>query len=198
MVADVLAHASSFGTEDQRTRYLPLLASGEWIGAFCLSEPHAGSHAAAITTRAERAADGMASLEATLDAVAGGAAEAAEGAADAAGVGEEPVEEVIADPVPTDGAAPPAAPADTAAMDNALRLVQNDWITGDTITGYFTSVVESPSDSVPLIGEGEDGSLETVPLVDAVAADTVAADTTLVLERLVAVGAARPRRDPRR
>ncbi len=41
------------GTEEQRQRYLPRLASGEWIGAFCLSEPHAGSDAAAITTRAD-------------------------------------------------------------------------------------------------------------------------------------------------
>src|SRR5690606_2933801 len=35
-------------------RYLPRLASGEWIGAFCLSEPHAGSDAAALSTRAEK------------------------------------------------------------------------------------------------------------------------------------------------
>lgn len=139
------------------------------------------------TTRAEGAADGMASLEATLDAVAGGAAEAAETAADTLGVGEEAADGVIGDPVPAEGAAPLAAPADTTAMDNALRLVQNDWITGDTITGYFTSVVESPQDSVPSVGE----ELEPVPLVDAMATDTVASDTTLVLERLVAVGAAR-------
>jgi len=44
----------SHGTEDQRRRYLPRLASGDWIGAFCLSEPHAGSDAVAMTTRAER------------------------------------------------------------------------------------------------------------------------------------------------
>ena len=42
------------GTEAQRQRYLPRLASGEWIGAFCLSEPHAGSDAAALSTRAEK------------------------------------------------------------------------------------------------------------------------------------------------
>ncbi len=46
------------GTEEQRRKYLPLLASGRWIGAFCLSEPQAGSDAAAITTRAERTKDG--------------------------------------------------------------------------------------------------------------------------------------------
>ena len=44
----------SFGNEEQRQAWLPRLASGEWIGAFCLSEPHCGSDAAAITTRAVR------------------------------------------------------------------------------------------------------------------------------------------------
>ncbi|NOT37882.1 MAG: acyl-CoA dehydrogenase [Saprospiraceae bacterium] len=33
------------GTEEQRKKYLPKLTSGEWIGAFCLSEPEAGSDA---------------------------------------------------------------------------------------------------------------------------------------------------------
>jgi len=42
-----------FGTEDQKQRYLPKLISGEWIGAYCLSEPHAGSDAQAARTRAE-------------------------------------------------------------------------------------------------------------------------------------------------
>ena len=43
-----------YGSDDQRQRWLPRLASGEWIGAFCLSEPHAGSDAAALRSRAER------------------------------------------------------------------------------------------------------------------------------------------------
>jgi acyl-CoA dehydrogenase len=43
-----------YGTEEQKERYLPCLASGEWIGAFCLSEPHAGSDAVAMTTHARR------------------------------------------------------------------------------------------------------------------------------------------------
>ena len=34
-----------FGTEAQKQKYLPKLASGEWIGSFCLSEPEAGSDA---------------------------------------------------------------------------------------------------------------------------------------------------------
>jgi acyl-CoA dehydrogenase family protein 9 len=47
-----------FGTEDQRRRYLPRLATGELIAAFALTEPSAGSDAAAIKTRAELAPDG--------------------------------------------------------------------------------------------------------------------------------------------
>ena len=47
-----------FGTEEQRTRYLPKLASGEQIAAFALTEPSAGSDAAAIQTRAEALPDG--------------------------------------------------------------------------------------------------------------------------------------------
>ena len=34
-----------YGTDDQKQKYLPKLASGEWIGSFCLSEPEAGSDA---------------------------------------------------------------------------------------------------------------------------------------------------------
>lgn len=44
---------SLFGREDQRARYLPRLTSGEWIGAYCLSEPNSGSDALSATTRAE-------------------------------------------------------------------------------------------------------------------------------------------------
>src|ERR1700734_277345 len=47
-----------FGTPDQRARYLPKLASGEMIAAFCLTEAGAGSDAASIRTRADRNADG--------------------------------------------------------------------------------------------------------------------------------------------
>ena len=45
------------GTEAQKKKYLRRLASGEWLGAFCLTEPQAGSDAAAIATRAERQGD---------------------------------------------------------------------------------------------------------------------------------------------
>jgi alkylation response protein AidB-like acyl-CoA dehydrogenase len=41
-----------FGTEQQKKKYLPKLASGELIGAYCLSEPQAGSDAQNLLTRA--------------------------------------------------------------------------------------------------------------------------------------------------
>lgn len=47
-----------FGTKEQQARYLPKLASGEWISAFALTEPEAGSDAANVQTRAEPTADG--------------------------------------------------------------------------------------------------------------------------------------------
>ena len=47
-----------FGTEEQKEKYLPKLATGEWIGAYCLSEPQAGSDAQNSLTRAELTPDG--------------------------------------------------------------------------------------------------------------------------------------------
>ena len=47
-----------FGTEEQKIRYLPKMATGECVGAFCLTEPHTGSDAAAIKTRARRVSGG--------------------------------------------------------------------------------------------------------------------------------------------
>lgn len=41
-----------FGTEEQKRKYLPKLATGEWIGSFCLSEPEAGSDATSQRTTA--------------------------------------------------------------------------------------------------------------------------------------------------
>ncbi|MBX4904738.1 acyl-CoA dehydrogenase family protein [Rhizobium bangladeshense] len=43
-----------FGTEEQRQRFLPKLATGEWIGGFALTEPQAGSDASNLKTRARR------------------------------------------------------------------------------------------------------------------------------------------------
>ncbi|HEU5140267.1 MAG TPA: acyl-CoA dehydrogenase family protein [Bacillales bacterium] len=45
------------GTEEQKQKYLPNLASGQWIGAFALTEPSAGSNAANLKTRAEKKGD---------------------------------------------------------------------------------------------------------------------------------------------
>ena len=45
------------GTKEQKEKYLPKMASGEWIGAFALTEPSAGSNAASLKTRAERKGD---------------------------------------------------------------------------------------------------------------------------------------------
>lgn len=45
------------GTEEQKKKYLPKMATGEWIGAFALTEPAAGSNAAALTTKAVRQGD---------------------------------------------------------------------------------------------------------------------------------------------
>ncbi len=47
-----------FGTAEQKARYLPKLASGEMIAAFCLTESGAGSDAASIRTQAVKNADG--------------------------------------------------------------------------------------------------------------------------------------------
>ena len=51
--APILEH----GTEEQKQKYLPKLASGEWIGAFGLTEPNAGTDAASQQTMAEEDGD---------------------------------------------------------------------------------------------------------------------------------------------
>ena len=45
------------GTEEQKRKFLPDMLGGELLGAYCLSEPHAGSDPAAMTTRARREGD---------------------------------------------------------------------------------------------------------------------------------------------
>ena len=47
-----------YGTEDQKKRYLPKLATAEWIAAYCLSESTSGSDAMNVRTRATLSADG--------------------------------------------------------------------------------------------------------------------------------------------
>jgi acyl-CoA dehydrogenase len=46
-----------FGTEEQKKKYVPKLASGEYLGAFCLTEPGAGSDAKSLKTKAVRQGD---------------------------------------------------------------------------------------------------------------------------------------------
>lgn len=46
-----------FGTEEQKQKYVPKLASGEYLGAFCLTEPSSGSDAASLKSRAVRNGD---------------------------------------------------------------------------------------------------------------------------------------------
>src|SRR5579871_2424186 len=47
-----------YGTEEQKQKYLPKLASGEWIAAYALTEPGVGSDAMGLSARAELSADG--------------------------------------------------------------------------------------------------------------------------------------------
>lgn len=55
MVQSIL---DKFGTKEQKKKYLPPLTSGEEIGAFCLSESHSGSDAAALKTTAKKVEGG--------------------------------------------------------------------------------------------------------------------------------------------
>lgn len=48
-----------FGNDEQRNRYLPKLTSGEWIGAYALSEPNSGSDAMSLTCKAVPDGDGF-------------------------------------------------------------------------------------------------------------------------------------------
>jgi len=63
----------TWGTDEQRRRWLPPMLSGERLGAFALTEPSAGSDAAALRTRATRldAVGGELGLDAPLEQVAG-------------------------------------------------------------------------------------------------------------------------------
>ncbi|HMM63587.1 MAG TPA: acyl-CoA dehydrogenase [Mesorhizobium sp.] len=54
----VMYPIQAYGSEEQRRKYLPKLASGEWIGCFGLTEPDAGSDPGGMKTRAEKTASG--------------------------------------------------------------------------------------------------------------------------------------------
>jgi alkylation response protein AidB-like acyl-CoA dehydrogenase len=51
-------HVLSFGTEEQKRKYLPKAATGEWLAAWALTEPGSGSDAAGLRTTAKREGDG--------------------------------------------------------------------------------------------------------------------------------------------
>ena len=52
------SHIRMAGSEEQKQKYLPKLASGEWLGGWGLTEPECGSDAAALLSRAEKDGDG--------------------------------------------------------------------------------------------------------------------------------------------
>jgi acyl-CoA dehydrogenase len=54
----VCSPIAKFANEAQKAHWLPKLASGETMGAYCLTEPGSGSDAAALATRAERSGEG--------------------------------------------------------------------------------------------------------------------------------------------
>ncbi|WP_066798215.1 acyl-CoA dehydrogenase [Sphingomonas soli] len=54
----VMHPINAYGTEEQKRKYLPKLASGEWVGCFGLTEPDAGSDPGGMRTRAEKTANG--------------------------------------------------------------------------------------------------------------------------------------------
>jgi len=56
----VMVPINEFGTEAQKLKYLPKLATGEWIGCFGLTEPNAGSDPGGMTTRATKVDGGYA------------------------------------------------------------------------------------------------------------------------------------------
>ncbi len=55
----VMVPINEFGSEEQKQKYLPKLASGEWIGCFGLTEPNHGSDPGSMITRARKVAGGF-------------------------------------------------------------------------------------------------------------------------------------------
>jgi glutaryl-CoA dehydrogenase len=55
----VMVPINEFGTEEQKKKYLPKLAAGEWIGCFGLTEPNHGSDPGSMITRARKVAGGF-------------------------------------------------------------------------------------------------------------------------------------------
>lgn len=53
----VATYINTFGTEEQKKKFLPKMVSGEWIGSLGMTEPHAGSDLKALRTKAVRDGD---------------------------------------------------------------------------------------------------------------------------------------------
>ncbi len=56
----VMHPINAFGSEEQKRKYLPKLATGEWVGCFGLTEPDSGSDPGSMTTKAEKVQGGYA------------------------------------------------------------------------------------------------------------------------------------------
>ena len=56
----VMVPINEFGNEAQKQKYLPKLATGEWIGCFGLTEPNHGSDPGSMVTRAKKVPGGYA------------------------------------------------------------------------------------------------------------------------------------------
>src|ERR687893_2287346 len=54
----VMHPINAYGSEEQRAKYLPKLATGEWVGCFGLTEPDAGSDPGSMRTRAQKVQGG--------------------------------------------------------------------------------------------------------------------------------------------
>lgn len=63
---------ATFGSEDQKQKYLPHMVTGKWAGTMCLTEPHAGSDVGALTTKAIRQPDGTFRIKGTKVFITGG------------------------------------------------------------------------------------------------------------------------------
>ncbi|MGX5915556.1 acyl-CoA dehydrogenase C-terminal domain-containing protein [Aliidiomarina sp. Khilg15.8] len=72
LTAGAIIAMDSHASEELKQQYLPRMASGEWTGTMCLTEPHAGTDLGIIRTKAQPAADGSFELTGTKIFITGG------------------------------------------------------------------------------------------------------------------------------
>ncbi len=65
LTSGLIEALEAHGTDEQKAKYLPKLASGEWTGTMCLTEPHAGTDLGLLRTKAVPKGDGTYSLTGT-------------------------------------------------------------------------------------------------------------------------------------